>query len=220
MAASAFAAAYARFLDGADAASALPDTTRAVRAVASRAGAVPADRRRGPLVITQLQRADQLRNSYFLAARDRAHTFYAQLTLGRRRHGRWLVVQLTPPDFMQALAPAGPPGPAPPRGSRDAEVIAQRFLATYLPWLYGHASLTLMMPATPRVLARLERHPTGVPPAMRSLHGRVVAIAMRRDGGHWRALANVTDDHETYELVLAVTHMRGRWLVTDVGNPR
>ena len=69
------------------------------------------------------RRQDQS-DSYLLAARDDAHTFYAQITL-RERHGRWLVVQLTPPDFVQAFAPAGPQPPAPPRGSAGAQDAAR-----------------------------------------------------------------------------------------------
>ena len=56
---------------------------------------------------------------------------------------------------------------------------------------------------------------------MRSLHPKLVAaIAMQRHGGGWQALPNISDGRETYELVLTITQTRGRWLVSDVSNPR
>ena len=139
-AASLFAAAYVRFLDGAGTASGLPDATAGVRALAGRAGSIPAARRRGTLVMTQLRPAVGAAGSYLLTARDDAHAFYAQMTLAEQ-HGHWLVVELTPPDFVQVFAPAGPPPPAPPPGSAAAENAARLFLRGYLPWLYGHAPL-------------------------------------------------------------------------------
>ena len=50
-----FAPAYVRFLDGAGTASGLPDTTSSVRALAAQAGAIPATRRRGTLLMTELR---------------------------------------------------------------------------------------------------------------------------------------------------------------------
>jgi hypothetical protein len=218
-AAALFAAAYVRFLDGAGTATALPDATAPVQQLAAQAGPIPASRRRGTLVLAQLHHAQGAGGSYFIAARDQAHTFYAQITL-RQDHRRWVVVALTPPDFVQALAPAGPPPPAPPRGSAAAETAARRFLQSYLPWLYGQAPLHAIQDATPRLLGGLKRHPPRIPPAMHSLHPTVAAIAMQRRGSGWQALPNVTDGRETYELVLALTQTRGRWLVSSVSNPR
>jgi hypothetical protein len=54
---------------------------------------------------------------------------------------------------------------------------------------------------------------------MRPLHATVVAIGSNH-GSEWQALANVTDGHESYELVLTLTETSGRWLVSSVGNPR
>ena len=143
-----FAAAYVRFLDGIGTVAALPDATGSVRALAAQAGPVPAARRRGTLVLWQLRAALDQSDSYLLAARDDAHTFYAQIAL-RERQGRWIVVQLTPPDFVQTFAPAGPQPPAPPRGSAAAQDAAVRFLQGYLPWLYGQAPLHAIRAATP-----------------------------------------------------------------------
>ena len=218
-AAALFAAAYVRFLDGAGTATALPDATASVQQLAAQAGPIAASRRRGTLVLAQLHHAQGAGASYFIAARDQAHTFYAQITLRQDRR-RWVVAALTPPDFVQALAPAGPPAPAPPRGSAAAENAARRFLHGYLPWLYGQAPLQAIQDATSGVLAVLKRHPPRIPPAMRVLHAAVAAIAMQRRGTRWQALPNVSDGRETFELVLTVTQTRGRWLVSRVGTPR
>jgi hypothetical protein len=216
-AASLFAGAYVRFLDGAGTASGLPEATPTVRALAGRTGAIPAARRRGKLLITELRQAVGAGNSYLVAARDDAHTFYAQITLSER-HGRWLVVALTPPDFVQVFAPLGPPPPAPPRGSAAVEDAARLFLRGYLPWLYGQAPLRAITAATSELLAGLEAHPPRIPPTTRPLRPTVAAIAMQRHGHGWQALPNISDGRETYELVLTVDHTRGRWLVSNVSS--
>ena len=214
-AASQFAAAYVRFLDGAGTASGLVDAASSVRTLAGRAGSIPAARRRGTLRITQLRAAVGASDSYLLTARDDAHAFYAQLTLAEQ-HGRWVVIELTPPDLVQVFAPAGPPPPAPPPGSAAAEHAAVLFLHGYLPWLYGQAPLHAITAATSRLLANLNAHPPRIPPTIQSLRPNVAAIAMQRRGPGWQALPNISDGHETYELVLTVAHTRGRWLVSNV----
>ena len=190
-AASLFAGAYVRFLDGIGTVAALPDATGSVRALAAQAGPVPAARRRGTLVLWQLRAALDQSDSYLLAARDDAHTFYAQIAL-RERQGRWIVVQLTPPDFVQTFAPAGPQSPAPPRGSAAAQDAAVRFLQGYLPWLYGQAPLHAIRAATSGLLASLGSHPPRVPPAMRSL--RPQGCSDRRAAARQR-MAGASEHH-------------------------
>jgi len=214
-----FAAAYVRFLDGVGTATGLPDATSSVRALAARAGSIPAARRRGTLLMTELRPAVGASNSYLLTARDDAHAFYAQMTLAEQ-HSHWLVAQLTPPDFVQVFAPAGPPPPPPPPGSAAAENAARRFLRGYLPWLYGQAPLRAITPATSGMLADLKAHPLRIPPTMQALRPTVAAIAMQRRDRGWQALPNISDGHETYELVLTVAQTRGRWLVSNVSSPR
>ena len=218
-AASLFAAAYVRFLDGAGAASGLPDATSSVRALAGQAGAIPAAQRRGTLVIAELHPAVGAAGSYLLTARDDAHAFYVQMTLAEQ-HSLWVVIELTPPDFVQVFAPAGPPPPAPPPGSAGAESAARVFLRGYLPWLYGHAPLSAITAATSGLLAGLKAHPPRIPPTMPALRPKVAAIAMQRRAYGWQGLPNISDGHETYELVLTVAQTRGRWLVNNVSSPR
>ena len=152
-----------------------------------------------------------------MTARDDAHTFYAQITLAEP-HGHWLIVGLTPPDLVQAFAPGGPPPPAPPPGSATADTVARLFLRGYLPWLYGHASLPAITAATPELLADLRRHPPRVPSTMQSLRPKIAAIAMQHHSRGWQALPNISDGHETYELVLTITHTRRQWLVTNANS--
>jgi hypothetical protein len=218
-AAAEFAGAYVRLLDGAGTAAALPDATTSVRALAGQAGPVPAARRRGTPVLAGLRAAQGQPGSYVLVASDAAHTFYATIAVSWQ-HGRWLVSGLTPPDFVQALAPPGPPGPPPPAGSSAPEHVARVFLDGYLPWLYGEGPLRAIDDATANLVAGLERRPPRVLLTMRSLHPKLVAITLHRYHGGWRALPNVTDGRETYELVLSITQTRGRWLVRRVSTPR
>jgi len=219
VAVSQFAAAYVRFLDGDSIASELPDATPGVRALAGQSGSIPAARRRGTLVMTQLRPAVGNTGSYLLAARDDAYAFYAQMTLAEQ-HGHWLVVELTPPDFVQVFAPPGPPSPALPPGSAGAQDAARLFLRGYLPWLYGQAPLRAITRATSGLLADLKAHPPRIPPTMQALRPKVAAIALQRHGHGWQELPNISDGHETYELVLTIAHTGGRWLVNNVSSPR
>ena len=180
---------------------------------------MPATRRHGTLLMTQLRGAVGATGSYLLTARDDAHAFYAEMMLAEQ-HGHWLVVELTPPDFVQVFAPAAPPSPAPPPGSAGAQDAARLFLRGYLPWLYGHTPIRTITATTSELLADLKAPPPRVPPTMQSLRPKVAAIEMQRHGGGWQALPNVNDGHETYELVLTIAHTRGRWLVTNISSPR
>lgn len=218
-AASLSAAAYVRFLNGRNTPSGLPDATSSVRALATRAGAIPAARRRGALVMSALRQAVGAGAGYLLTARDDTHAFYVQLTLAEQRR-RWLVAELTPPDFVQVFAPRGPPLPAPTPGSAAPENAARLFLRGYLPWLYGQAPLHAINVASSELLASLRMHMPRVPPTMQALRPKVAAIAMQHHGRGWQALSNISDGHETYELVLTVAQTRNRWLVSNVSFPR
>lgn len=215
-----FAAAYVRFLDGTGTAATLPDATMSVRVLAGQAGRVPAARRRGTLVLGELRAVQGQPGTYVLAASDAAHTFYATIAASQQNGRRWLVSELTPPDFVQALALPGPPAPPPPAGSSAPERAAHVFLDGYLPYLYGQGSLRAIHDATANLVVGLQRRPPRVPLTMRSLHPKLVALALQHHRAGWQALPNITDDRESYELVLTITQTRGRWLVSSVGNPR
>lgn len=216
--AGAFASAYVRFLDGELGAGGLPDASAKVRALAARAGAIPPGKRRGTLMLVQLHPAAGVKGQYLLAARDAAHTVYAQLEVGVVA-GQWTVSNLVPPDFVQSFAGPGPPAPAPPPGSAAAEGAARAFLSGYLPWLYGHGPLAAVRDASQALLTRLKANPPRIPPTMIALHASVVALGMQRDGPGWQALPNITDGEQSYELVLSVRRVKSRWLVSNIGSP-
>lgn len=213
--ASTFSSAYARYLDGALPAAALPDATAQARAEAGQL--MPARARQGTLKMRSVAAVPG--GSTFIAQlADRAHSFDVQLTVGRVR-GRQLVTGLVPPDFDSILGPATQPIPQ-PAGSGSAQQAARAFMAGYLPWLYGKAPVTAIRAAAPAVVASLKAHPPNIPPAMQGLHPRLAALGMQRQGPGWLALANVTDGHETYTLQALLKQANGQWMVTSVGLPQ
>src|SRR5207248_2151503 len=140
-----------------------------------------------------------------------------------RRPGRGLATAWT---ARRGRAPGRPPanrlrsGGLPRRCSRAPEHAARAFLAGYLPWLYGQGPLRAIHDTTRALLASVASRPPRVPLTMRSLHPKLVALAVQHHRGGWQALPNITDGRETYELVLTITQTRGRWLVSGVSNPR
>jgi len=209
----AFAAAYARYLDGQLPATALPDTTTAVQ---SQAGApIPSTARAGTLRLLYIRQ--QAANSYSLAFHDQAHQFTAQATLTQLKSRYW-IVQLLPPDLDSFLRKATPAPP--PSGSLPAAQAARAFLAVYLPALYGHAQVTAIHAATPILLAQLKQHPPRIPLTLARLHPTLVALGMQRAQDGWLALANVTDGQDSYQLNLTVIKQHGQWLVSTVTSPQ
>ncbi len=205
-----FAAAYARYLDGQLPAAALPDATAAAR---SQAGArLPAAAHAGELAVASIQALPGQR-SFVVGFSDRAHRFSAQLTVAPD-HARWRVTQVLAPDLDSILRSSAPIR-LPPR-SHAASGAARQFLSGYLAWLFGQAPAIAIHDGTPPLVARLRAHPPRVPPTLRHVQLRLVAIGMQPVRGDWTALANVTDGQQTYELTLAVVRRGGRWLVNSV----
>ncbi len=150
--------------------------------------------------------------------------FYASITVGTVA-GRPLVVGVQTPDYAQIFARTAPP-PSQPAGSAAAERAARAFLAGYLPWQYGNGRVQTIRVQTIRDLtgglrASLQATPPRAPPAVRSLHPRVRSLAMQHaSGGGWEALPVIFDGQQTYEVVLTVRQVGGRWLVSAVGPPK
>lgn len=212
--ASAFAGAYARYLDGVVPAAALPSSTSTARAQAG--PVIPPDGRAGALVLQSLQ---PLAGGQTFGAqlRDRAHTFAVQLTVGRVG-SRWLIVGLQAPDLDSILHTQNRPIPQ-PSGSAAAAKAARAFMGGYLPWLYGEGRVSQVHDATAALLAQLKAHPPNIPPSLQGLHPRLAALGMQRHAPGWQALANVTDGRQTYDLTVTVVSDHGRWLVSDVSYP-
>jgi hypothetical protein len=114
-AASSFAGAYISFLNGRLAAAELPDTTAAVRSLASSGRRAPAAYQ-GKLVLRSVRFSGVLgakRASGGVIARAGTHTLEAAFTLAYAG-GRWQVTRLVPPDFSTVFSPPNPPVSVPP----------------------------------------------------------------------------------------------------------
>jgi hypothetical protein len=207
-----FTVAYVHYLDASLPALALPDATARVRAQPGQL--MPGGARRGRLAVQSVAQVPG-GSTFITQLADRAHRFTVQLTVASVS-GRGLVVGVMPPDFDSLV---GPPTRALPQpaGSTAPATTARRFLRGYLPWLYGRGPVTAIAAATGAVLAALKAHPPNIPPSMHGLDPRLAALGMQRHGGAWKALANVTDGRETYELILTLKQTRRRWFASAVG---
>jgi hypothetical protein len=210
--ASAFAHGYARYLDGRLAAAALPAASAATRAEVGPVIA-PGDRA-GHLVVQSMRRTAGT-PVFTIGLRDTAHAFPAQLTLGYTA-GRWLVTAVTAPDLDSIRNTRGNPI-GQPSGSTPAERTVRTFMTGYLPWLYGERAVDTIHDSTAAAAAQLRAHPPRIPVTFKGLHPRLASIGMQCHGVGWRAYALVGDGRETYDLVMSVDHVDGRWLVSSVG---
>ena len=98
---------------------------------------------------------------------------------------------------------------------------AQRFLRTYLPYLYGQARLRSLERAAAELRRRLARAERRVPPAARRRRPRVRALLLGglvRDARAWRVTARVADgDVAVYPIELLIAERRGRLVVVQTG---
>lgn len=98
---------------------------------------------------------------------------------------------------------------------------AQRFMRTYLPYLYGQAPLRSLERAAPELRRRLARGERRVPPAARRRrpHVRVLLLGgLVRDARAWRVTARVADgDVAVYPIELLIAERRGRLAVIQTG---
>jgi hypothetical protein len=69
------------------------------------------------------------------------------------------------------------------------------------------------------LLAKFKDHRPRVPPTLHNLHPQVAAIGMEHHDDRWRALANINDGRDTYQLDLTIADHHGRWIVTNVSSP-
>ena len=161
-----FAAAYVRFLDGIGTAAALPDATGSVRALAAQAG-----RGRRPLAGAGRSFSASSGQSWTSAqlpagSARRAHTFYAR-SRAANASGAGSSCELTPPDFVQTFAPAGPRPPPPPAGSTAPSDAARGSSTGYLPWLYGQGAAARDPRTPPAALLGEPEGPSAASPAER-----------------------------------------------------
>jgi hypothetical protein len=207
----AFGSAYARYLDDELAVDRLPSLTSVARGQAG--PPLPLRTRAGTTRVVNVRELGD-GAQYVLDLRDHAHTFSVQVSV-QRVGARDVIDTVVPPDIDSIVHSTGHAA-APPRGSAAAEAAARRFLAGYLPWLYGHGELARIRNASRSLRAFLRAHVPVIPPTSTGLHGRVAAVGMRRSKSGWTALVNVTDGQETYQIDLSLVQMHQRWLATKV----
>jgi hypothetical protein len=99
-----------------------------------------------------------------------------------------------------------------------AVTVARRFLDGYLGYLYGHAPARAVLDAVPALSRRLATRRLIVPPAMRSLRPRVLALGSApASPGQIGVNATVNDGGlASYELELVLARAHGRLLVATV----
>jgi hypothetical protein len=154
---------------------------------------------------------------FTILLRDTEHAFPARLTLGQTA-GRWRVIAVGAPDLDSILHPQSNPIRQ-PSGSGRAERAARSFMTGYLPWLYGEGPVDAIRDGTGGLIARLRANPPRIPPIFQGLRPRLASIGMQRHGAGWIAYALVADARETYDLVIAIEPMNGRWFVSSAGLP-
>jgi len=110
------------------------------------------------------------------------------------------------------------PHPASTSSAADTAHVAQRFLAGYLAYLYGHASATAVRDATPALLRSLRSHPPLVPPAVRARRPRVLSLHPAPAPLGLVGVSSLVNDGElvSYHVVVLLAPERGRLLVSTV----
>lgn len=105
----------------------------------------------------------------------------------------------------------------------DVEAAARRFLAGYLPLIYGKpgASVDRLRSASPRLIARLKAEPGRVPPGQAALTPRLERVSVIADGTiSALATAHVKDSSApAYPLVFHLQKTPEGWVVTRIGGP-
>ncbi len=116
--------------------------------------------------------------------------------------------------------PPPPAGPSPAQLAR-ARVAARRFLADYLPYLYGRAPARHVTDVTASVAASLRRARVRVTPAQRRRHPRLVGLSLiGQTPSSVIATALVADGGvAAYPLTFTLQQRTdGSWVVADLGN--
>jgi len=103
------------------------------------------------------------------------------------------------------------------------ERAARRFLAGYLPLIYGKpgARVDELQSATPRLVSRLTAQPGRVPPGQAALTPRLQRVTVIGEGRiSALATAHIKDSSApAYALVFHLQKHAGAWLVTRIGGP-
>ena len=102
--------------------------------------------------------------------------------------------------------------------SGPAVMVARRFLDGYLGYLYGHAPARAVRDAVPALSRSLAARRLIVPPAMRSLSPRVLALGSAPASPGLIGVSATVNDGElaSYQLELVLARAHGRLLVATV----
>lgn len=112
--------------------------------------------------------------------------------------------------------------PLAPADRRAARAATDRFLRSYLPYLYGRAEPTSVQPVTPDVARVLRSSRARVTPAQAERRPRVTALELLGQSRR-SALVTVTvadGGPAPIRLVLTVERRDGRWVIADLGDDR
>jgi hypothetical protein len=95
---------------------------------------------------------------------------------------------------------------------------ARGFLAGYLTYLYGHAPVSAVSGATPRLSRSLRAHPPIVSPGVRARRVRVLSLHAAPAPAGLIGVSALVNDGElaSYRIRLILARARGRLLVTTV----
>lgn len=124
----------------------------------------------------------------------------------------------TVPTRLHRTPTAGGSRAISPDGLGAAKRVAARFLAGYLPFLYGHGSARSIGAVTPGARRQLSRMRGLVTPVERRRHPRVVSLtAVAQSPGAVQATALVADAGvTTYALRIMLSAARNGWMVSGV----
>jgi hypothetical protein len=109
-------------------------------------------------------------------------------------------------------------GPISPTGLVAARRAAARFLAGYLPFIYGRGSARSIDAVTPDMRLQLSRMRASVTPVECQRHPRVVSLSVVGQAADWALVTALVADGgvTTYVLRIVLSGGRGGWIVNSV----
>lgn len=127
------------------------------------------------------------------------------------------------PDAPNYRRPASAPDSVPalpsPRSQANARAAARRFLADYLPFVYGGTALPSFRSASPELAARLASSRVRVSPAAPERHPKLIRLHSHELGASLAAVtAEIADGPIQYAILLtAEREAVGGWRIVRVG---
>lgn len=100
----------------------------------------------------------------------------------------------------------------------EAKQTAERFLAGYLGYVYGHTPVGQIEDATPALIRSLQAHPPRVPPAAQARRPRVLSLHLAAGSAGEVTVSAVVNDGGLidYSVALVLASKGGRLLVTGL----